>query len=122
MDWWKAATPPERALLQFELADLQTRTAAADEKRTVDNDAPAAAAAPAAASTTATAQAAAAPAKAAGAAPVPTAASIEDKMLKAKTRSALDIAADWITDLPDEPDRKRLNELYDKLVKDLAEK
>lgn len=120
--WWKdGATPPERALLQHVLADLQERTTAAEAKRTVDNgdkgtpeqDKTAGAATPAATSTVT--------AKTADPA-APTAAGIEEKLNKAKTLAALDIAADWIKELSDATERAKLDNLYDKRHAELSPK
>lgn len=120
-DWWKKATPPERTLLQYELAGLQTRTEAAEKARTVENgDAGAAPAKTAAAASTVTDAAVKPAAAAKQTSGLPTAASIEEKMRNAKSQTALDIAADWIKELPDAADKQRLNALYDTLLAPLT--
>ena len=109
--WWKKAAPPDRSLLAGEVDNLKERTEAADRQRTVDNQAPPAG----------TQAPASPPGQPDGNGEIkPTFASVLDKMVKAKDADALDIAADWIKEVPGADFQKELQSKYDEMRKQLT--
>lgn len=106
--FWKATGPENRRMLQADHEDNKTTAIAADQKRTVDTPA----AEPA--TTGATAEPAA---PASTGAPVVTYAVVMDKLIKAKNLDALDVAADWIGEVPDPGQRTELSAKYEELKK-----
>lgn len=113
-EFWKATGPENRKLLTTYHEANKATAAAADQARTVDQGAQSTAQAggdqqqpPAAAAPTATAQT--------EGRPTVTYASVMDRMLKAKNRDGLDIAADWIGEVAAPEQRAELTGKYEEL-------
>lgn len=130
-EFWRGCTQLQRGLLS-ETTDLHEKFKAqaqeADKNRTVDNKPRGAAAAP---TPTPAPEPTAAPAQDAGTQGAqqddgtfqPTYAKVFDMMKKAaseKNADALDVASDWIGEIPDADQRKELTEHYEAFKKEIA--
>lgn len=107
-DFWKELPPETQANLVKTSEHAENKAAAlvADRNRTLDNgDAP---------RTAAQSDAAAKPAATEG--PKVTFASVMERLVAAKTMDALDDAADWIGEVPDEQQRNELSAKYKALA------